>query len=651
MPLHIQFAAYVVIINMFVFTVFRLVFWAAFHVAAPFTKRSDLAEAFYLGSRFDLRLALLLVSPIMLLLWIPALDFARSRIVRIILLVYLVMVEFICIFIYLVDFGYYAWEHSRITIAVIGHFFADSRVSSQMVLKAYPVSRAFAGIILYLAIFTSALYAIISRLSRKSAPRTSRKAKAFFYALTSLLYLFGLYGRLALLPLQWNQAFFSIDYFLSALASNPVHYFVDTWRIRAKDVDLNEVRKHYGEVADYLGVQSPDQDKLSFTRRYRPKGITPKNTNVIIIILESFSAVKTGVFGNRLNATPCFDDIAAHSTLFKSFFVAAKPTARAIFSLITGIPDVDSGGNATEDPRAVKQRTIITDFEGYDKLYFYTGDLNWANIKGVLTHNIPGLRLFEEGQYASPRNDMWGISDFDLFEEANQVLRGCEAKPFIAIIHTSGDHSPFTIPSHKGNFQMRALDDKTILENGFEYPEEFNATRFIDYSLGHYFQIARREKYFSRTVFLIFGDHGSHPAANYPWERLNVASSHVPFVIYGPGLVPEGKVVEDMVSSIDVLPTAAGIVGIPYTNTALGRDMFDAPLHNNEFAFLGDIGLLSNEFCLIHSEDGSFHLYRYRSENPLEEVGDKYKDQEERMSRLFNGINETARYLLYNNHD
>ena len=103
-------------------------------------------------------------------------------------------------------------------------------------------------------------------------------------------------------------------------------------------------------------------------------------------------------------------------------------------------------------------------FKDHRKFYFLGGSASWANIRGLLANNIPGLEIYEEGSYTSPRVDVWGISDLSLFEEANDVLKNSD-EPFFAIIQTSGNHRPYTIPEDNKGFKILAEDDLELHEN------------------------------------------------------------------------------------------------------------------------------------------------------------------------------------------
>ena len=115
-----------------------------------------------------------------------------------------------------------------------------------------------------------------------------------------------------------------------------------------------------------------------------------------------------------------------------------------LFAVLTGIPDAQLYKFSTRNPLAVRQHTIINSFEGYNKYYFLGGDPEFNNFEGLL-HNIDGLQMITEGKFHSPKINVWGISDKNLFLEANEKLKK-ETRPFFAIIQTADNHRPFMIP-------------------------------------------------------------------------------------------------------------------------------------------------------------------------------------------------------------
>jgi phosphoglycerol transferase MdoB-like AlkP superfamily enzyme len=478
--------------------------------------------------------------------------------------------------------------------------------------------------------------------------------------LAGLLVIGGIYGKISWYPLRWSDAFFSTNEFVSALGLNPILEFFETFSVRGEAADPAKVRAGYAEVADFLGVTSPDQEHLSFARAELPRGVVNRpRPNVVIILLESFCAGRTGLFGDPLKPTPAFDALAHDGILFSHFYVPSHGTARSVFTLLTGLPDVEGAETSSQNPLLVRQRTIVNAFEGYQKLYFLGGSATWGNIRGLLSHNIPGLELFEEGSYKAPRVDVWGISDLSLLEEANARLKEVH-EPFFAIIQTSGHHRPYTIPKDCRGFQRVTVADDALRHSGFVELDELNSFRFLDFSLGYYMDLARSERYFANTVFVMLGDHGlPRGGAHLPpgeWG-LALVRFHVPLLIYAPALLPGGRIVDSVASEVDVLPTLAGLLGVPYATATLGRDVLDEHFASSHYAFtmtdqfsVPEIGLLGRDFYLrMPRAGGVATLHDLNAKDPVQDVAAEHPEVTARMKRLCESLLETARYMVRHN--
>ncbi len=114
---------------------------------------------------------------------------------------------------------------------------------------------------------------------------------------------------------------------------------------------------------------------------------------------------------------------------------------------------------------ALKQHTIINNFEEYDKMYFLGGSPEFNNFQGLLK-NIDGLQMHAEGTFRSPKMNVWGISDKNLFLEANKVFKK-QQKPFFAIIQTADNHRPFMIPPEDRDFEKVIVAKRYIKEIWF----------------------------------------------------------------------------------------------------------------------------------------------------------------------------------------
>ncbi len=652
------------------FSLLRGAFALAFAPAGGGIPAAVIAKSFLLGAKFDMRLAVLIALPLLALGGVPALSpFERLR-ARRGWAWYLALSHLLLFFIYAVDFGYYAYAASRVNVSIL-QFLYNPDTSAGMIWASYPVVRHAIG----LAVAAWAVLRIARLLLERAchwheatAPRRGRIAASIVVALIAAG---ALYGKFSWYPLRWSDAYFSTSTFAADLAHNPALYFAETVRKKPAAYDLAKVRAAYPLVANYLGIANPDPARLVYARRVEPvgrpqsftpaaiPGSAPRRPNVVIVLLESFAAYKTGSFGNPLDPTPRFDALAREGSLYTRFFTPTWGTARSVWATVTGLPDVETDLTATRNPLLVSQNSILNDFIGYEKLYFLGGSLNWANIRGLLAANIAGLRLFEEGSFSAPRVDVWGISDLDLFEEANRVFAGIR-KPFVAIVQTSGSHRPYTIPKNSRGFEPRRIPDAEAQRHGFGGADEYNAFRFLDHAIGAFIDGARREPWFVDTIFLFYGDHGLPGSAPHipPGDaEAGLTHFHVPLLVYGPGRIPGGRRIDTVASELDVLPTAASLAGLPYVNSTFGRDLLDPTFDAQRFTFtIGDqgkvpaLGLIGKDRAFEIFGDGSNRkLTALDGGNLHVNLITREPETTARMEELCRALYETARYLPFVN--
>lgn len=637
-----------------IFFLLRLSFWKYFESSNAPLSSAVLLHSFFIGLKMDLRLSLLLTLPLFLFGWIKRISPFHSRSGRRFWCSYFAITAFVVFLLYVVDFAYFAYVHARLDDSIL-NYLEDARISLRMVWETYPVLTLIASLLLLTSFSAAASTRLILKLTPDESEPLSRRKQV----LLSLLYLFlvtgGIYGKFSFYPLRWSDAFFSTDTFASAVALNPVLYFFDSLRAGGLRIDERVVREHYDEIADYLAVGIPDKEHLNFSRKAKG-GRLPGRPNVVLIQLEAFSYYKTGLYGSPLDSTPYFDAITRTGILFTRFYTPHWGTARGVFASITGIPDVETHNTSTRNPAVICQQTIVNAFAGYEKFYFLGGSASWGNIRGILSYNIPGLRIFEEGSYQSSRINVWGISDLSLFEEANEVFRR-QQDPFFAIIQTAGNHPPYTFPSDNEGFQWRDLGSDTLRRNGFPTVEEWNAIRFLDHSIGKFLEMARRERYFQNTVFVFYGDHGTgRNGGDYTPKfesELDLTAFHVPFLIYAPYLIPQGQRYDKVGSLVDVLPTVAGLASGSYANSTLGRDLLDPQFDSKRYAFIivhgkgPQIGILNDQFYFtMHSDGSAKTLYQLKSDSPQRNVQEHFPESAAILERLLRGIYETSKYML-----
>ena len=659
LPKTIRWTFYSGFVFLIIMSLLRFVFVNYF--SAPASADNNLTSSYILGFRYDLRYVTIVMMITLLFSYIKPLNPFDKKLGKQIAIITWMLFSSLLLFFYTADFIHYAYVHQRLNASILSYI-DNPLISMQMMWQSYSIITI---IIIFLVVewvlykFISFTYQLSDKYERTGSQFKNIITQTIFFiillyaAIGNIIYKGGQY------PLRWSNAYSLGSDYKANVALNPMQSFFSTLNFRSSKIDTDLIKKNYSVIADYLTIPSNEQDaqNLQFARIHNPVNNNLEAStikNVVLVICESFSAYKSSMMGNPLNTTPYFNDMKKQGVYFNRAFSPAYGTARGVWAVLTGTPDVLEGKTSSRNPLAVDQHSIIADFKNYEKYYFLGGSASWANIRGVLTNNISDLKIFEQGSYQSSEIDVWGISDKNLFLEANKTLSK-NTKPFFAIIQTADNHRPYTIPAEDLKvFVKKTVPKDSLLKFGFENNEEYNAFRYTDFCIEQYIEAAKKEKYFNETLFVFIGDHGIKGDAGTmlpkSFTEQGLTNMHVPLLFYAPSIL-QPKEYSIPVSQLDVLPSIASLCNIPYTNTTMGKNVFITVQQKNNAIFLYDdfnqqIGVLNNEF-----------YYGYQLKNPSKPIFESALNNEvvkndsvqKQMDILTKTIYETAKYMLIHN--
>jgi phosphoglycerol transferase MdoB-like AlkP superfamily enzyme len=647
----IQWIIKLFLIYLFIFTAFRVATVIFFKPAD--TKLLQLLPSFWLGLKYDLRWIAFILFPITFFSIFKRLSPFNSEKAKTFWTAYLGIITLLVLFFYGADFGQFAYVNARLNADAL-IFAEDPKESLQMVWQSYPVMWILIGLIGAVLMMVWMFRKTHVGVEGKNSHIHKFTYRRRWHLVALLVLGWFMYGFFTLYPLNFFRAFNLNDAFKSNLALNPMQNFFTTLRFREPDYHTR-ADEYYPVMKKFLNLDRYGVKKNSYLRVQTPGSkALESQPNIVLVICESFSMYKSSMSGNSLNATPNFAELTKQGIFFERCFSPSFGTARGVFSIITGIPDVQLGKFATLNDATVNQKTIINDLEGYHKMYFIGGRSQYNNIEGLIK-NIHKVEVYEEGKYTSPKVNVWGISDKNLFLEANAVMSK-KQQPFFTIIQTADNHRPFNIPEDDNSFIEQELPLDTLRKYGFESSKEYNAFVYADYAIGAFLEAAKKEAYFNNTIFVFVGDHGveGNAAEMYPkaFTEQRLTEEHVPLLLYAPALlIPQLH--KETVSQIDVLPTIAGLLQQPYSNSTLGRDLLD-PLKKEHAAFIiyhapGWIGVVNNDYFFRKN-------IRIQKEelvpinNNLPPLSAAQEDSvKKKMSILTSAMYETARWMLVNN--
>lgn len=627
------------------FTLFRMATLVLFKPAGE--PAAGLASSFLLGLRFDLRWIAIVLLPVAAAgLYQPFSPFSSNR-NRQFWTAYLATATFFIFFFFAADFTAFSYNRTRLGASAL-NFLEDAAISVRMIWQSYPIVWILAGLV--------AAAVLLKRLFRQSHRRVAEHAthcnipdRRLPVCAVIVLFCFFIYGGYPT-PLKSNAAFQMKNDFCGVLALNPLQTFFSTLNHRKPQADKGRARELYPVMSEWMDW---DDAATGYRRVHQPvAGRWANKPNVVLVVCESFSMYKTSMSGNALNTTPYFKSLCDSGLFFSRCFTPHFSTARGMFALVTGTPDVQLAKFSTRTEAAKDQHTIINNFSGYNKFYFLGGSPAFNNFAGLI-QNVNGVQMVTEGAFASRPIDVWGISDKALFLEANRWFAK-QQSPFFAVIQTSDNHPPYSIDAQDSDFKP-GHPSRTDLETyGFESAAQYNAMRYFDYSVRAFLESAKKEAYFKNTLFVFVGDHGiaGNAAAVYPkeWTDQRLTEMHVPLLFYAPGCVPAEER-NETVSQVDVLPTAAALAGQAYENTTLGRNLVRPSRHPSAFFIRhdeGEVGVITDEFYFAKN-------ILFEKERLLpRKAGVAYTKAQtdsvqKRLSLVASGYLETARWMLLNN--
>ena len=261
--------------------------------------------------------------------------------------------------------------------------------------------------------------------------------------------------------------------------------------------------------------------------------------------------------------TPFFDTLAKDGVLFTNVLANGQRSIEAVPSVTASLPGVFPTpliGSQVELARIRGLGSILAE-RGYATSFHHGA---WLTSMGfdAFTRRAGFERYYSERDYPAgddARDGKWGVFDELFFLDAARRFDAAKG-PFGAVVFSLSPHNPWVIPEdRKDRFSAQAG------ESDFDV-----ALRYSDWSLSRFFEHARAQPWFARTVFLVTADHTRFA----PPDDLR-ALFHVPLLVYAPGLV-EPAVRDGIGSHADVLPTVLDLLRLPARHASMGRSLFDA---------------------------------------------------------------------------
>ncbi|MGV8860755.1 MAG: LTA synthase family protein [Pseudomonas sp.] len=591
------------------------------------TPASTFIEAMGNGLRFDLRLTVYLIIPMLLVLFS-----SRLMAVRWLFRTWLTLAASATMFLGLMEMDFYREFHQRLNGLVFQYVKEDPKTVLSMLWYGFPVGR-------YLLAWAAATWLLsqafkgVDRLTRTrrqlDVSTSSNRSVAPWYLRIGVLMVCLMITVVAARgtlrqgpPLRWGDAYTTNSNFANQLGLNGTLSLIAAAKSLTSDQRANIWKATLPQplaqqtVRDMLLTPS---DKLvdpdtAVVRRdsLPPVEKTLPIRNVVVILMESFAGHSVGALGSDANITPYFDKLSKEGLLFDRFFSNGTHTHQGMFATMACFPNLPGFEYLMQTPEGSHKLSGLPQLlsaRKYDDVYVYNGDFAWDNQSGFFSNQ--GMTTFiGRNDFVNPvfSDPTWGVSDQDMFDRGAQELKAREGgKPFYALLQTLSNHTPYALPAE--------LPVERVTGHG-TLDEHLTAMRYADWALGQFFEKARKEPYFKDTLFIVVGDHGF--GNDQQVTEMDLGRFNVPMLMIGPGVQEKfGQRSSIVGTQIDIVPTIMGRLGGESRNQCWGRDLLNLPEGDKGFGVIKPSGgeltvaLVTGDRILIEPKEMEPRVYQY----------------------------------------
>lgn len=272
--------------------------------------------------------------------------------------------------------------------------------------------------------------------------------------------------------------------------------------------------------------------------------------NVVVIILESFSALYSGKLAGGEGYMPFLDSLMAQGLNFTNAYANGRRSIDGIPSILASMPQWMDEAFITSPYASLPFTSLasILGNEGY-RTSFYHGGRNGTMgfdgfVKSAGFERYVGLNEYDKGE--ADFDGHWGVRDRPFLQFYARELNK-EQQPFLSAVFTLSSHHPYELP--KDDAEHFAGGNMPI------HP----TLRYTDDALRQFFATVRTMPWYDNTLFVITADHTADLERNGSQGHRPI-DYWVPLLYYAPKILLPYQV-DRVTQHIDIVPTVLDVIG------------------------------------------------------------------------------------------
>jgi N-sulfoglucosamine sulfohydrolase len=281
-----------------------------------------------------------------------------------------------------------------------------------------------------------------------------------------------------------------------------------------------------------------------------PRGAT--RPNILIFIADDAGARHFGCYGNRAIRTPNIDRLSSQGLTCDKAMLTTSQCSPSRISILTGRYPHATGAEDLHMPMPAEYRTIPGHLR---EAGYFTGHVGKAH---------EGLN--------SDRQFDWYEKDLESFEK---FFDAAGSRPFFLWFAFHDPHRPYEAKAVTPPHDPQSVSVPPYMadtpDTRADFARYYDEIGRMDASIGRILAVLDNRELAQDTLVVFLSDNG----APFPREKGTVydAGVRTPLILRWPGVVPEGKRSDALMSVIDLAPTILKLAGVPASDAMQGQSI------------------------------------------------------------------------------
>lgn len=350
-----------------------------------------------------------------------------------------------------------------------------------------------------------------------------------------------------------GMVYFSNNQFLNHSAINPCFSLLTSF---SKQQDFSSQFRFFPEDECKTIFSELLPDSITNCKNDNDSKLKTDRPNILIILMESFSANAVGVTGGDSTITPKLNSLSKEGILFTNLYANSFRTDRGIVSALNGYlaQPTTSIMKYPSKSQTLPALARSLDEAGYTSDMLYGGDINFTNMQSYF-FSAGYSRITADRDFPlTSRLSKWGANDDITFRYLYEDISKRDTKqPWMTTFLTLSSHEPFEVPYNR-------LSDP--------YP---NSVAFTDSCLGDFIQKFKKLPAWENTLIILVSDHGyRYPEDVNDYEPRRF---HIPMLWLG-GAVKKPEIISQLGNQTDLAATLLNELHLPYQEYKFSRNLF-----------------------------------------------------------------------------